>query len=153
MDRQIVVFLLAGQQYGVDIGQVYEIIRAGKTVSLPGAPSYLEGVIHVREHIIPVVDLGARLGLSPGEKDAGSERILIVDAGGAMVGLRVDAVKEVRVLGSGELKPPPGYRQSDGGYLEGIALVGDELIIMLDAKKLFGREETNLLTAAGQGVA
>jgi len=153
MDRQIVVFLLAGQQYGVDIGQVYEIIRTEKTVRLPGTPSYMEGVIHVRERIIPVVDLGARLGLPAGETDAGSGRIVIVDAGGTMVGLQVDAVKEVRVLPAGELKPPPAYHQSDGGYLEGIALAGEQLIVMLDVRRLFGREETALLAAAGQGVA
>lgn len=148
--RQVVVFLLAGQQYGVDIGRVYEIIRHENPVRLPGMPSYVEGVIHVREHIIPVVDPAVRLGLSSGPRDGtDGGRILIVDAG-VTVGLKVDAVQEVRNL-TEPLQPLPSGMAA--GHVEGIALTGDQMIIMLDPGKLFGGDEAGMLARVGREVA
>ncbi|MDA8335341.1 MAG: chemotaxis protein CheW [Peptococcaceae bacterium] len=151
MNRQIVVFLLADQEYGVDIGRVYEIIRYDKPVRLPRMQASVEGVIHLREHIIPVVDLGARLDLAPSAADPGADagRIVIVDAQGLMVGLKVEAVREVRNLAGDSVKPPPagtGYPPGGGeGYVEGIALADGRLIIMLDVGKLFSRGEAAAL--------
>ena len=157
--RQVIVFLLAEQEYGVDIGRVYEIIRYGKPVRLPQMDSSLEGVIHLRERIIPVVDLGARLGLAPvghsSDTAADAGRIVIVDAGGVMVGLKVDAVREVRNLSEESVKPSPtsggsGAGDHGGGYIEGIALTDDKLIIMLDVGRLFSQGEAVVLTSAGK---
>lgn len=151
--RQIVVFLVEEQQYGVDIGRVYEIIRSETPVRLPGMPAHMDGVIHLRERIIPVVDLAARLGLASTGSHADSGRIVIVDAGdGAMVGLRVDAVQEVRNLPDGAVQPPvnTGFRQESADYVEGIALDEDQLIIMLDVGQFFGRGEAALLARTGK---
>lgn len=159
MARQVVVFLLADQTYGIDIGRVYEIIRSEKPVRLPGMPSYMEGVIHLRERIIPVVDLRVRLDLQQAGSGVAADtgRIVIVDAGaGAMVGLMVDAVQEVRDLPDGSVQPPP-VNAGLSGYVEGIALSDGQLIILLDAGKIFSQREAGdfmtLADGSGKGVA
>src|SRR5215207_7423185 len=67
-DQQLVVFEIADESYGVDIGRVQEIIRPPAITVVPRAPDYVEGVINLRGRVIPVIDLRRRLGLTAGER-------------------------------------------------------------------------------------
>ena len=63
-ERQLVVFDLAGENYGVDINTVREIIRMQQVTHVPDAPEYVEGVMNLRGSVIPVIDLRKRFGLN-----------------------------------------------------------------------------------------
>ena len=63
-ERQLVVFDLAGESYGVNIGTVREIIRMQAVTHVPETPEFVEGVINLRGRVIPVVDLRKRFGLA-----------------------------------------------------------------------------------------
>jgi len=62
-EEQIVVFRLGGEDYGIEINQVREIIRKREITPVPRQPPYVEGVINVRGTIIPVINLKKRFGL------------------------------------------------------------------------------------------
>src|SRR5690606_2880982 len=81
--EQLVVFVLANEHYGVDIGAVNTIIRMQEITAIPRAPSFVEGVINLRGSIIPVIDLRKRFGL-PLEEHTKASRIVVVEAGGQM---------------------------------------------------------------------
>lgn len=140
-EEQLVVFQLAGQTYGVDIAQVFEIIRMEVITRVPKAPSFVEGVIKLRGSIIPVIDLRKRFGMPPAESTANS-RIIIVEMGGMTIGVVVDAVSEVLRISRADIEPPPPMVAAvDAAYLRGIALWRERLIILLDLEKILAEKD------------
>ena len=102
--QQLVVFKLGGEDFGVDISQVREIIRKGDITVVPNAPEFVKGVINLRGQITTIIDLRTKLGLAGKEEgDEQQERVIVVEAGNNMVGMAVDAVTEVTYLSEGDI--------------------------------------------------
>lgn len=155
-ERQLVVFQLGGETYGVDINWVHEIIRMQAITRLPRTPHFIEGVINLRGRIIPVIDLRKRFGLPLGEETQNS-RIMVVELAGVTVGMIVDAVSEVLRLPAESIEPPPPVMQGiDTAYLQGVGKWEERLVILLDLERVLYRGEQEQLretvaaeTAAG----
>lgn len=144
-EEQLVVFELANEVYGVDIGRVQEIIRMTTITRLPRAPEFVEGVINLRGKVIPVVDLKKRFGLRDGE-EARSSRIVVVDVGQQTLGMVVDGVSEVLRVAKGAIEPPsPVVTTIESDYIRGIAKLEGRLIILLDLDKVLSWEERRKL--------
>ena len=134
-ERQLVIFDLAGQSYGVNIGTVREIIRMQEITQVPRTPDYVEGVINLRGKVIPVIDMRKRFGF-PVVEHTKDTRIVVIDIGGADIGATVDAVTEVLRLGAGSIEPPSSViTTNDSDYLLGIAKLETQLIILLDLQR------------------
>ena len=134
-ERQLVVFDLAGEVYGVNIEAVREIIRMQAVTYVPDAPHFVEGVINLRGRVIPVVDLRKRFGLTVSEETADS-RVVVVDIGGESTGVIVDAVTEVLRIAENSIEPASSLvTTEDSYYIEGIAKVDDRLLILLDIEQ------------------
>ena len=153
-ETQLVVFDLASEFYGVDIGDVREIIRMQSITRVPGAPPFVEGVINLRGSVVPVVDLRKRLALTINEQTQES-RIVVVDIAGRDVGVIVDGVNEVLRIPLSSIDPPSSMiTDSDSDYLRGIARLEDKLIILLDLSKALATIDTQIvLDAATTGSA
>jgi purine-binding chemotaxis protein CheW len=125
--RQFVVCALAGEEYALPVECVQEIIRYTHPRTVPSAPTGVRGAINLRGRIITVCDLTQRLGLAvaPGAES----KIVVVEAGGEMMGLVVDDVTEVKTLAGDEIEAP--LRAGDGS-ISGVARVGDRLLVLLD---------------------
>ncbi len=135
-EMQLVVFDLASEFYGVDIGDVREIMRMQNVTRVPGTPTFMEGVINLRGKIVPVVDLRKRLELKV-KAQTKESRIVVVDIGGKDVGVIVDGVTEVLRIPLASIEPPSQMvANSDSGYLRGIAKLKDKLVILLDLSKV-----------------
>ena len=140
-ERQLVVFDLGGELYGVDIGTVREIIRMQEITHVPNAPEFVEGVTNLRGKVIPVIDLRRRFGMKEGEETS-ETRIVVVDIGGEDMGVRVDAVTEVLRITEQLIEQPSSVVTTvDSYYMEGIANLGERLIILLDLTKVLSQEE------------
>lgn len=149
-ERQLVVFDLADESFGVDINTVREIIRMQHVTRIPDAPSYVEGVMNLRGTVIPVVDLRTRFGLEVAEATAQS-RVVVVDLGGAGVGVLVDGVREVLRIPAGSIEPPSSVITTvDSYYLEGIANLDGRLLILLDLERALAERAQEALTVAAQ---
>jgi purine-binding chemotaxis protein CheW len=133
--RQLVVFTLGAEEYGVPITLVQEIIRYTAPRPIPGSPPHVEGVINLRGRIIPVVDLRSRFGAF-GERPE-EAKIVIVELSEATVGIIVDEVKEVLTVSGDQTEPPP-EGAGDAEYLEAVAKLEGRLLVILDMTKLFG---------------
>ena len=145
-EEQLVVFDLAAEAYGVDIGAVREIIRMQDITKVPGAPAFVEGIINLRGNVIPVVDLKKRFGLSVSERNR-DNRILVVDIGGHDIGVVVDAVTEVLRISSDSVEPPSAViTTADSVYLLGIVKLEGRLVILLDLEKVLTESEKNALS-------
>ena len=134
-ERQLVVFDLAGEVYGVNIETVREIIRMQDVTYVPDAPEFVEGVINLRGRVIPVVDLRKRFSLTQSEATEES-RVVVVDIGGEDIGVIVDAVTEVLRVAVDSIESTSNLIMTeDSYYLEGIVKVDDRLLILLDIER------------------
>lgn len=137
---QILTFILAGEEYGIDILRVQEIRGWTKTTPIPNAPHYLKGVINLRGAIVPIVDLRERFALEPLEY--GPTTVVIVarvqgQSRDRDMGVVVDAVSEVYNLNASERQPPPDLGGAiDDQFLQGLATVEEKMIILLDIDRL-----------------
>jgi len=148
-EEQIVVFRLGGEDYGIEISQVREIIRKRSITPMPRQPAYVEGVINVRGTIIPVVNLRKRFGLT-GDQST-QPHTIIVESGDGLVGILVDSVSEVIRLPQDRIHPPPAVSVGvDSEYLRGICRVGDRLLIYLDVEKVVMTTPTTVSDAPMQ---
>lgn len=150
--RQYVIFSLADEHYGVDIFQVREIIRVPQITQIPGAPSYVRGVINLRGGVIPVIDLRQRFGMETGP-GVDERRIVVAELGEQTVGMVVDGVSEVIEIDGAQIEPPsPFIMSTHAQAIEGIAKVRDRLIILLSLEALLsGQEKEQLLRLADAG--
>ncbi len=144
-EKQLVVFDLDSESYGVDIGAVREIIRMQEITRVPRTPEFVEGVINLRGKVIPVVDLRKRFGLNVGEESK-DNRIVVVDIGGQDIGVVVDAVTEVLRIHASAIEPPSSVITSaDSEYLLGIAKLDDKMIILLELESVLSDKERDIL--------
>ena len=135
-ERQLVVFDLASEAYGVDISTVREIIRMQTVTRMPRTPEYVEGVINLRGKVTPVIDLRTRFGLDEGEESV-AKRIIVVDTGERSMGFVVDGVSEVLRIPSASVEPPSSVVMGvDSEYMIGIVKLPDRLISLLDLERV-----------------
>ena len=128
-ERQLGVFDLAAQHYGVDIGTVREIIRTPEIRRVPDSPPSVGGVINLRGRVIRVIDLRRRLGLTVTDATSGS-RVVVVEIGGDGIGVIVDAVAEVRRIPVDFIEGASSLiTTSDSFYINGIAKIDAELAV------------------------
>ena len=103
---------------------------------VPNAPSFVEGVVFSRGHVIPAVNLRVRFGLPP-QQHTPRSRLVVVEAGQRTVGLIVDSAREFRNLASESIQPPnETIAGLSGKYLRGIAIVAERLILILDMNEV-----------------
>lgn len=144
-ERQLVVFKLGEESYGLNISDVQEINSIQEITKLPGTPPFVEGVINLRGKIIPVIDLRKRFGFEAKGWDR-STRIVVARFLEETIGIIVDSVTEVLRIPEGVIEPPSSVVEGiDTEYIQGIANLGEKLVILLDLNRAIRKEEAELL--------
>ena len=154
--KQLVSFILGKEEFGVDILMVQEIIRLATITPIPNAPEFIEGVINLRGKVIPIIDLRKRLKITKEEvKNAKHTRILVIEIDGNVTGFIVDAVSEVLKIPINRIEPPPEIIVSsiDSEYISGVIKLEENLLILLDFKKILRIEERNKLRQVHQDLS
>jgi purine-binding chemotaxis protein CheW len=148
---QLVSFNIGGEEFGVDILQVQEIIRMLEVTRVPNAPEYVDGVINLRGRVIPIIDLRRRFGMPRKDHDKNT-RIVVVELVGQVVGFVVDAVSEVLRIPRSVTEPPPsfvgGVREE---YITAVGKLEDRLLILLDLEKVLMDNETKEVASIMRG--
>lgn len=145
---QLVTFRLGGEEFGLDVFTVHEILRYQEPTPVPRAPAFVEGVMDVRGTLVPVVDLRRRFELA--EVEIGDDtRIVVVEFGQERLGLVVDSVTEVMRVPETAIQPPPRYiRGLAAEYVRGIARLEGRLVVMVDMDRILSSEERIALEQA-----
>jgi len=141
--EQLVVFTLADEYYGVDIGRVNGIERMHEITKVPRTADYVEGLINLRGKVIPVVDL-RKVFYLPASEETKETRIVVVDIASQFIGYMVDAVTEVLSINADSVEPPPSVITCAGcsDYLPGIAKLENRMVMLLDLDKVLSHEQT-----------
>lgn len=133
---EFLIFRLGGEEFGVEIGRVLEVMRTPPVTEVPRAPPDILGVISVRGDVVTVVDPRSRLGLSAGASGP-APRVVVVDDGAGACGLLVDQVAGVVRLPQGALEPCPQAIGAGGGEVFlGIGREQERLFTVLDTRAL-----------------
>lgn len=142
-ELQLVSFRL-GEEYGVPIEQVQEIVRVAPITQVPNSPEYMEGVINLRGRVLPVLNLRKRLKM----KETGitkASRIVIAEINSKVIGLLVDSVSHVLKIQKDVIEPPPEeVLEVDTDYIKGVGKLGERLIILLDLERLLRKERIEI---------
>ncbi|MCX7634150.1 MAG: chemotaxis protein CheW [Syntrophales bacterium] len=151
-EGKYLTFTLAGEEYGIFILKVKEIIGMMTITSIPGIPSYCRGVINLRGKVIPVVDLRLKFGL---EELPYTDRTCIIvveiigDAQKISMGIVVDSVSEVTNIREVDIEDTPHFgSRIQTEYIHGMAKSGGGVKILLDIDKVLTREELAVLDRA-----
>jgi purine-binding chemotaxis protein CheW len=143
-ELQIVGFRVGGETFGLPIALVHEIVRPPEITNVPHAPEHVEGVINLRGHIVPVIDLRRRFGNTKIENSR-KNRVLVVDVDSHAVGLVVDSASEVLKISDAQIEPPPNvFTDAASNYVTGVAKHRGRLIILVDLKKILQAGELRL---------
>ncbi|HUP29517.1 MAG TPA: chemotaxis protein CheW [Usitatibacter sp.] len=149
--REVLVFILGSEEYGVDILKVQEIRGFEKVTPIPAAPAYLKGIVNLRGVIVPVIDLRLKFALAEARYQATTVMIVLRIAG-RVIGIVVDAVSDVVRLAPSEIKPAPQLGSVvDSTYLAGLATQDARMILLLDIEKFLSSAELNLLARVAEG--
>ncbi|MDQ7053613.1 MAG: chemotaxis protein CheW [candidate division KSB1 bacterium] len=153
--EHLVAFWIGNEEYAIDISRVKEIIRANEITAIPDSPAYFLGVIMLRNELIPIMDICKRfecgqfgtMESQSSDSHANLERIIVVDANGSTVGLKVNNVSEVLRINKNDISPPPlTLSKWEQEYVKGIGKLnhGHRLITLLDLKSLLSQDDTKL---------
>lgn len=130
-EKQYVVFGLDGQEYCVDIITVQEIIVPTKVTKLPNTPPYVLGVFNLRGNIVALLDLKTRFGMKSSEQKEDT-RIIVMKVDEKSFGILADEIHEVIKIKDESIEDSSEIStEINKEYINGIAKVGDRLIIML----------------------
>ena len=131
--RQLLSFELAGAPYAVPVEQVREIVRMRPVTPVPRTPEEVRGVISLRGEMIELIDLCRRLGLGSIEPSRRTRIIVIKTDDDEVVGLLVDAVREVLRVSDQEIQSATG---SDTGAVKELCIFRDEFVSIIELDRL-----------------
>ncbi len=141
-----VTFEMDGEAYGISVSEVHEVLRFTEIAPVPGAPSYIIGIINLRGNVVTVIDTRSRFGLPSREIDD-STRIIINQIDGQQVGILVDGVAEVVDIHASDIEPAPNVGNDDTSrYIRGVTSINGELLIIIDVAKLLTASEMQELS-------
>jgi len=145
-------FMLAGEEFGIGILKIREIIGMMPITFVPQTPDYIKGVINLRGKVIPVMDLRLRFGM-PALDYTERTCIIVVEIDGqtgtAQAGIVVDAVSEVLYVKVEDIEPSPSFgTQLNTEFIRGMAKMNGGIKILLDSDRVLSRDGAALLAAA-----
>jgi len=153
-DQQIMQFLsftLGDELYGVDILRVQEIRGWEEVREIPNTPDYIKGVLNLRSSVVPIVDLRIRFELQDIEYIATTVIIILaveIADKKSVVGVVVDAVSDVLDVDRDNIKDAPNFGSKvNTKYINGMTMLDERMVILLDTDKLLDPEEMSALAS------
>lgn len=134
-------FKVSREPYAVGVVHVTEIVRIQEINRMPGMSAAFRGVINLRGHVVPVLDMQARFGLPPIEPNDRTV-IVVLEMGEERAGLMVEEVTEVVELAGKDIEPAStsvGAERAKRSLVKGIAKRGDKVCMVLDVSRLLGQ--------------
>lgn len=140
--RQLVVFGVNGEEFGIDIEQVNIIERSMEIFKIPNTPEYIEGLVNLRGKVHTVFNLRKRFNmLSKGFDE--NTKIIMANSGSTIIGLIVDEVKEIVRVDDKDMENAPKVLEDlKRKYITGVAKVGERIILLLDLNIVLMTEDS-----------
>jgi len=148
---QYLTFLVAEENFAINILDVKEIIEIANVTHVPLTPDYIHGVINLRGNVVPVIDLSARLKHRFAEVGKRSCIVLVeVTAGETshLIGMLVDEVREILEIPPNNIQPAPDFGADiRTDFIQAMARVGEVFIILLAINRVLSLDELSQLNS------
>ncbi|RJE75975.1 chemotaxis protein CheW [Pseudoalteromonas citrea] len=139
-ENQYLTFMMAGEEYGMDILAVQEIRGWEDATVIPNAPTFVKGAINLRGTIVPIVDLRLRFGIDSVAYSPLTVVIVVsveIKEQHKVMGLVVDAVSDVYSISEETAKDVPDFQDSDNAqYVHGLVNVGEKMVVLLNLARV-----------------
>jgi purine-binding chemotaxis protein CheW len=146
-NMEAITFRLAGQEYSIDVMCIREIRGWTAATQLPMAPSYVLGVINLRGHVLPIINLAARMGLSSTPPTA-RHAIIVVEVHRQVFGLLVDGVSDIVTFSTEDIQATPYVAsESSRSLVSGIIVREERMISLLQLDSVIPAPELSVLAA------
>jgi len=132
-DIQLVTFILNGEEYGVDVMRVREIISMADITRTANSPPYVKGVINLRGSIVPIISLRHRFDV-PEISDESMSCIAVMDYRGDLTGFIIDEISDVVRIKRTDIQPP--LEAVAQPWIEGIIDINQRLVVLLNLEHL-----------------
>lgn len=138
MSEPYVLFQVSDTTYGIHSSEIQQLEMIEPVTRVPDAPDFVEGIVHLRGQVVPVMNMRRRFGLEPLPYDD-SARLVVLRVEGRVVALAVDSAREfVRLDPAAIAEPPEELHAGGSDYVRGVVLRDDRLILILDPRKVVG---------------
>ena len=140
-DLRFISFRVGAETFVADIMAIRQLIMYGGSTAVPGAPSFIEGIITLRDEVIPIVDLRQRFfpRTTPSTEQP---LVLIIDSNAGPIGLKVDEVGRIVTARPDELLPPPAIvRDVRGELLVAVIPRGEDVLLVIDVDAVLSDQE------------
>jgi purine-binding chemotaxis protein CheW len=146
--QEYLSFVLGDAQYCIDILKVQEIRTYEAPTRIANTPAFIKGVMNLRGNIVPIIDLRIKFGLVEQRYDTQTV-VIVLNVAKRTVGVVVDGVSDVIAVPAADIKPPPELGGAlDMQYLQGLATVGGQMLIMIDIERLMSSREMAIMDEA-----
>jgi purine-binding chemotaxis protein CheW len=140
-------FILAGEEYGLEILKVHEILSLLPITRVPRTPTFVRGVINLRGRVIPIIDLRLKLGMPMGEEGT-STCTIVVHVQGVQIGLLVDSVREVLAIADADIDDAPSFGVDvNTDFILGIGKSNGRVKLLLDIERVLSAQDIIALHA------
>ena len=141
-------FALDGEEYGLEILKVREIISMCEITSVPRTPQFVKGVINLRGKVIPVIDLRLKFAMAEAEQTE-ETCIIVISLGALETGILVDKVSEVLDISDGDIDQTPQFGVNvNTEFIRGMGKTGKRVTILLDIEKVLTTEDIESMRIA-----
>lgn len=145
---RLIAFRVGPETFVLDIMAVRQIVPYSGSTSLPTAPAFVEGIIILRNEVVPVIDLRDRLYPELAERSE-QPLVLITNSTAGTIALKVDEVRRIVTVSPDELLPPPALvRGVRGELLVAVVPQGQEVLLLIDIEAVLTKEEKSELAVA-----
>ncbi len=146
--REYLSFALGESQYCIDILKVQEIRTYEAPTRIANTPEFIKGVMNLRGNIVPIIDLRVKFGL-PEQRYDTQTVVIVLNVAKRTVGVVVDGVSDVVAVPAADIKPPPEFGGAlDTRYLQGLATVGGQMLILIDIERLMSSRDMAIVEEA-----
>jgi purine-binding chemotaxis protein CheW len=146
--REYLSFVLGDAQYCIDILKVQEIRTYEAPTRIANTPAFIKGVMNLRGNIVPIIDLRVKFGLAEPRYDSQTV-VIVLNVAKRTIGVVVDGVSDVIAVPTSDIKPAPELGGAlDMQYLQGLATVGGQMLILIDIERLMSSREMSLMDEA-----
>ena len=144
-NNQYLTFVLGDEIFALDIGSVREVLELTAITRIPRTPGHMRGVINLRGHAVPVLELRSKFGM-PTVDDTVNTCIIIVevtmDGETTIIGTLVDSVREVFEMTPEGIEDAPRMGTAiRSEFIRGMGKQADRFVIILDVDRIFTAEE------------
>ena len=132
---EILLFNLGSEEkFGINVFKVKEVCQAGKITRTPNMPAGVDGIVSLRGHVMPVLNLANFMGLYPTKV---YQTMMVAEFNNHILGFLVQGVDRIIRVDWDKVRATEGMLSDKGALITAITELEDgSLISILDVEQI-----------------